>query len=101
MAAASYRPLDVHGPGCFCIGRDEVRFLRVIGLLQRDLVVDAAETFSEWLPPPAARLAFAPAQYLARALVERRLHVPLRHPYMTIPSAGHLAHANAGMMLVQ
>lgn len=100
MAAAAYRPLDIHGPGCFCVGCDEIRFLRVLGLLQREHVVEAAETLSEWLPPAAARLAFAPAQYLARALAEKRLHVPLRHPHMTM-SAGHLAHANVGMMLVQ
>jgi hypothetical protein len=101
VAATSYRPLHIHGPQCFCIGADEVRLLRLVGLLQRHQIIPAAEELDAMLPPAAVQLALGPAQALACSLVDHNLTIPLRHPHMTMPSPGHLAHANVGLMLVQ
>lgn len=101
VASTAVRPISIHGGRCFCVSKDEVHFLRLVGLLQRGQLQSAADALAEWLPPAAARIAMTPGLLFATSLKDRELRLPLRHPQMTMPYPGHLVHTNAGMMLVQ
>jgi hypothetical protein len=100
VATACHRPLDVRGMNCFCVGKDEVAFLRLMSLLQRRQADDAREILESWLPPSATRIALADAQTLATALRQRALVLPLRHAEAVVTYQSNFADANAGLTLV-
>ncbi len=100
VATACHRPLDVRGMNCFCVGKDEVAFLRLIGLLQRQQPEDARDILASWLPASATRIALAHAQAVASGLKQRALVIPLRHAEAVVTYQSNLAAANAGLTLV-
>jgi len=100
VAAACRRPLDVRGMNCFCVGRDEVAFLRLISLLQRRQAEDAGDVIAAWLPTSGARIALAHAQVVAMDLKQQKLVLPLRHAEAVVTYQSNFAAANAGLTLV-
>ena len=102
VAGAARRALDVrerHSPG---LGRDEGMLLRLISLLQRDRVMEAAPVLAEWLPAAAVRLAMREAGVLAAALSGVGLIVPLRHvEAAAVSRLAACAHATPGLALLQ
>lgn len=60
-------PLDLRCPCCPEISPDEARLIGVLGYLQRGAERHARTLLDLWLPPSLARLAFQPAEQLARA----------------------------------
>jgi hypothetical protein len=102
VAGAARRALDVRERQCRELGRDEGMLLRLISLLQRDRVVEAASVLAEWLPPAGVRLAAREAEILADALAGAGLIVPLRHvEAAALPRLAVCAHATPGLALLQ
>jgi hypothetical protein len=79
MAATARRSLDIRCLRCTRLGEDEAWLLQLIGQLQRGEVAGATAILADWLPPAAARVAFAPAHELALAMLEGDLRIPHHH----------------------
>ena len=91
IAASSRRNLDVRWHCCPLLGEAESRLLYSIALLQRKRLDESYAFISEWLSPPAARVALDPGERLAISLLKAGLAVPLGR-LETEPSAENAAH---------
>jgi hypothetical protein len=101
LAATARRSLDVRCLRCARLGEDEAWLLQLIGLLQRGDTGSAAAILDDWLPPAAARIAFAPAHDLALAMIEGELRIPHRHAEAAVVHRlAPAAHATRGLALV-
>jgi hypothetical protein len=101
MAATARRSLDIRCLRCARLGEDEAWLLQLIGHLQRGEVAGATAILADWLPPAAARIAFAPAHELALAMVQVDLRIPHRHAEAAIVHRlAPAAHASRGLALV-
>lgn len=79
-------PLEIGGPRCHRLHRDEAKFLHLIALKQRSRYPEANTILRQWVPAAAARLAAMPALGLAFALERRGLRLPLREIPLPFPS---------------
>lgn len=102
LQAASRRAYDVRCLRCPKLGDDEGLLLQLMSLIQHDRALLGSAILADWLEPSAARLALPPARALARALVDGRLVIPLRHSEAAALSiAGAMRGVDHGLALVQ
>lgn len=81
LAGGALEPLRVQALHCPCLGDHEAWPLRIVSLVQQDLVTAAQNILAQRCAPSAARLAIAPAKDFARALRARRLWVSCHFDY--------------------
>ena len=85
VSRANRYPLDIGGPCCTGLHRDEAKFLRITALHQLGRYPEAGAGLREWLPPAAARMAAMPALGVAFALERGGLRLPLREVAVPFP----------------
>jgi hypothetical protein len=84
LAAACQRRLQVHLPGCICVGADEAGVLEIIATAQRS-IHDLDETglrvvLREFIETPPSETLILMAQGVARLLDASALALPSRSP---------------------
>jgi len=86
VAASSRSALDIRWHCCPLLGEAESFMLNCLGLWQRKRFNESYAFVSQWLSPPAARVAIDPGEKLAVSLLRAGLVVPVGCPEMESPA---------------
>jgi hypothetical protein len=86
VAASSRSALDIRWHCCPLLGEAESFLLHCLALWQRKRFCESYALVSQWLSPPAARVAIDPGETLAISLLRAGLIVPVGCPETESPA---------------